>query len=51
MKRQVYDALMQNLGEACVIAEREEALSFSSADFAEGVAHFVERRQARFVGR
>jgi enoyl-CoA hydratase/carnithine racemase len=51
MKRQVYDALMQNLGEACAIAEREEALSFSSADFAEGVAHFVERRPARFVGR
>jgi enoyl-CoA hydratase/carnithine racemase len=50
IKRQVYDALMQDLGEACVIAERDEVLSFSSEDFTEGVAHFVERRQARFVG-
>jgi hypothetical protein len=40
-----------NLGEACAIAEWEEAPSFSSADFAEGVARSVERRQARFLGR
>lgn len=51
MKRLVYDALMQDLGDACVIAEREEALSFASEDFLEGVAHFVQRRPAQFTGR
>lgn len=51
IKRQVYDALMQPLGEAASVAEREEAASFRTEDFAEGVAHFVQRRQARFTGR
>jgi enoyl-CoA hydratase/carnithine racemase len=51
IKRQVYDALMQPLGEALGVAEQQEAASFTSADFAEGVSHFVERRPARFTGR
>lgn len=50
MKRLVYDALMQPLGQACMLAEREEILSFSSEDFAEGVAHFMQRRPPRFTG-
>jgi enoyl-CoA hydratase/carnithine racemase len=51
MKRQVYDALMQTLGDACVVAEVEEIASLSCDDFAEGVAHFLERRPAQFTGQ
>jgi enoyl-CoA hydratase/carnithine racemase len=50
MKRQVYDALMQSLGDACLAAESEEVKSFSSNDFTEGVAHFVEKRAPHFTG-
>ncbi|MEX2481318.1 MAG: enoyl-CoA hydratase [Gammaproteobacteria bacterium] len=50
MKRQVYRAVLQSLEEATLIANAEMPGSFASADFNEGVAHFVERRQARFSG-
>ena len=51
IKRQVYEALDQALPEAAEVAEREMLASFQSEDFKEGVAHFLEKRPARFTGR
>ncbi len=51
MKRQVYDAMFQNLGEAFEISEREMLESVRSDDFKEGVAHYLEKRAPSFTGR
>lgn len=51
MKRQVYDAMFQNLGEAFEISEREMLESLKSDDFKEGVAHYLEKRAPNFTGR
>jgi enoyl-CoA hydratase/carnithine racemase len=51
MKAQVWKALLQDFNEAARIGEEEMRKSFTSEDFKEGVAHFVERRAARFPGR
>jgi hypothetical protein len=50
MKRQVWEAEFQTLPEATVQANHEMELSFQTADFKEGVAHFLEKRAARFTG-
>lgn len=50
IKRQVYDGLFQDLGEATGLALIEELRSFESEDFKEGIAHFVERRAPAFTG-
>ena len=50
MKRQVWEAEFQTLAEATVQANHEMELSFQTADFKEGVAHFLEKRAARFTG-
>ena len=51
MKSQIWKALFQNFEQASLLADREMQASFGSADFKEGVAHFVEKRAARFEGR
>jgi enoyl-CoA hydratase/carnithine racemase len=51
IKRQVYDAMFQPLGEAFEIAEREMLASLQCEDFKEGVAHFVEKRAPFFTGK
>jgi len=51
MKRQLWESPFQSLGEAVADANGEMCDSLSSDDFREGVAHFQERRPARFTGR
>ena len=51
MKRQIWEAEFQTLAEATTQANYEMELSFQTADFKEGVAHFLEKRAARFTGR
>ena len=51
MKRQVYKSLFQDFNQSTGMADKEMQASFKSADFKEGVAHFVEKRAANFTGR
>jgi len=51
MKQQIYAGLMQNLGEAFDLAIEEMKASLGTADFKEGIAHFLEKRSAAFTGR
>ena len=51
MKRQIWEAQLQSLAEATAVGDEEMRKSFTTEDFKEGVAHFVEKRTSRFTGR
>ena len=50
MKAQVWKSLHQEFNDALALADEEMQKSFASADFKEGVAHYVEKRAAAFTG-
>lgn len=51
MKREIWNAQFQTLGDAIESANADMPGSFVSEDFKEGVAHFLEKRPAAFTGR
>lgn len=51
MKRELWNAQFQGLGDAIEAANADMAGSFASEDFKEGVAHYLEKRPAAFTGR
>ena len=51
IKRQLWNAQFQTLSQATAAANDEMVKSFDTADFKEGVAHFLEKRAPRFTGR
>jgi enoyl-CoA hydratase/carnithine racemase len=50
MKAQVWKGLHQEFNEALALADEEMTRSFASADFKEGVAHYVQKRAPAFTG-
>jgi enoyl-CoA hydratase/carnithine racemase len=50
MKAQIWKALHQDFNAALELANSEMQKSFASADFKEGIAHYVEKRAAAFTG-
>ena len=50
IKAQVWQALRQDFNVALALADAEMQKSFASADFKEGIAHYVEKRVPAFTG-
>lgn len=51
MKRELWNGQLESLGESIAAADADMAGSFASEDFKEGVAHFLEKRPAKFTGK
>lgn len=51
IKAQLWTSLHQEFNDALALADGEMQKSFASADFKEGVAHYVEKRAAAFTGK
>jgi enoyl-CoA hydratase/carnithine racemase len=51
IKRELWNAQFQTLGEATESANTDMRASFTSEDFKEGVAHYLEKRPPAFIGR
>lgn len=51
MKRELWNAQFQTLGQAITAADADMPASFASEDFKEGIAHYIEKRAPSFTGR
>src|SRR5215469_7423588 len=49
MKAQIWKSMLQEFSEALDVADKEMAPSLKGPDFKEGVAHFLEKRPAKFA--
>ena len=51
MKEQIYNAQRETIEENLECSMKAMVESFDTEDFKEGVAHFIEKREANFTGK